>query len=129
MSSPRELTTWPRCTDNHERCDAFAAAGECKRNPTWMLSTCALSCAVCGAEVRAQLAAMLSPVALHGEAARAVVGADHPLRDASALPRFLRERHSLTARALEALLKAMAALAAAKAPNAAEADGTDGRDL
>ena len=54
------------CVDGHESCSMFAAKGECLRNPSWMMSTCARSCGTCRATRRPQLRALLGTVARHG---------------------------------------------------------------
>lgn len=62
MSAPREVAKFfPRsatnvrraiermvCADSHAHCSSWAAAGECKTNLDFMLTTCRLSCAMCG---------------------------------------------------------------------------------
>ena len=35
------------CIDGDERCKDWAALGECKNNPSYMLTTCRLACKVC----------------------------------------------------------------------------------
>jgi len=35
------------CEDRHERCVGFADAGECTKNPGWMIVNCPRSCAAC----------------------------------------------------------------------------------
>ncbi|KFD57816.1 hypothetical protein M513_01486 [Trichuris suis] len=39
------------CLDNHEKCSLWASAGECERNPFWMLPNCQKSCYSCGMTV------------------------------------------------------------------------------
>ncbi|XP_015770208.1 PREDICTED: peroxidase skpo-1-like [Acropora digitifera] len=35
------------CEDHHPRCGNWAAKGECKKNPKWMLKHCKVSCGKC----------------------------------------------------------------------------------
>jgi hypothetical protein len=37
------------CKDGSDRCSAWASAGECQENPSWMLTNCKLSCGKCQA--------------------------------------------------------------------------------
>eukprot|EP01062_Namystynia_karyoxenos_P044421 TRINITY_DN32720_c0_g1_i1.p2 TRINITY_DN32720_c0_g1~~TRINITY_DN32720_c0_g1_i1.p2 ORF type:complete len:317 (+),score=61.04 TRINITY_DN32720_c0_g1_i1:69-1019(+) len=45
------------CADSNTLCGAWAAAGECGRNPGYMLGSCALSCGACAGAARAEHAA------------------------------------------------------------------------
>lgn len=38
----------PACEDESEHCAAWAAAGECSRNPSYMHAACRAACALCG---------------------------------------------------------------------------------
>ncbi|XP_042894037.1 putative tyrosinase-like protein tyr-3 [Penaeus japonicus] len=38
------------CSDSHKHCGTWAAAGECERNPDWMVNNCQKSCKTCGKE-------------------------------------------------------------------------------
>lgn len=35
------------CVDGNDRCEMWAVAGECEKNPTYMVNTCPLSCKKC----------------------------------------------------------------------------------
>ncbi|XP_071845082.1 zinc metalloproteinase nas-15-like [Apostichopus japonicus] len=39
--------TNPDCEETHPNCSAWAARGECSRNPAWMLPNCPVSCQQC----------------------------------------------------------------------------------
>lgn len=43
------IPTESGCVDDHSSCTAFAAKGECAKNPSWMLSNCRKSCGTCKA--------------------------------------------------------------------------------
>lgn len=36
------------CADDHEKCEEWAETGECEANPLYMLSSCKMSCMICG---------------------------------------------------------------------------------
>ena len=36
------------CSDKHPECKEWAASGECRANPDWMLVNCQESCGLCG---------------------------------------------------------------------------------
>jgi prolyl 4-hydroxylase len=40
------------CADSNDRCEVWAAAGECDSNPSYMHSTCPLSCGKCSPEAK-----------------------------------------------------------------------------
>ena len=45
--TPRPSAPVPSCEDGNESCEAWATAGECEVNPTFMLTNCARSCNTC----------------------------------------------------------------------------------
>ena len=45
------------CIDGDERCTAWAAEGECKKNPGYMLTSCRLSCHSCDPSSKEEAAA------------------------------------------------------------------------
>ena len=47
LPPPRVLEGWPTCSDSTAGCAGWAAAGECQKNPGFMLSSCAHSCDRC----------------------------------------------------------------------------------
>lgn len=40
------------CLDMDEECIIWASVGECKKNPTWMMPNCPVSCGLCGKKVK-----------------------------------------------------------------------------
>ncbi|BDA51130.1 probable prolyl 4-hydroxylase 7 [Coccomyxa sp. Obi] len=46
-SAEQQRAKWGECIDADERCAAWAADGECKKNPSYMMSSCRLSCHTC----------------------------------------------------------------------------------
>ena len=47
------------CIDGDERCVGWAAEGECKKNPGYMLTSCRLSCHSCDPSSKEEAAAAL----------------------------------------------------------------------
>lgn len=49
---------WSVCKDESEHCESWAKAGECKTNPSFMLTNCSWSCNACPDEPRVALDAL-----------------------------------------------------------------------
>ncbi len=46
-TAPSDIST-VECVDNHELCAIWAGNGECRKNPSFMLEFCLISCGLCG---------------------------------------------------------------------------------
>jgi prolyl 4-hydroxylase len=47
LSAAQQRAKWGECIDADEHCGEWAAAGECTKNPAYMLSSCRLACKKC----------------------------------------------------------------------------------
>ena len=72
MPPPRPLDGWPECADTQpSACAAWAASGECERNPGFMRTSCAAACGNC-ADLSGPLVAVQRLPGLGGTVARHV---------------------------------------------------------
>ena len=53
------------CIDANERCSSWAAEGECKKNPGYMLTSCRLSCHSCSPNSKETATAVEVAEAIH----------------------------------------------------------------
>merc|ERR1711924_292650 len=44
---PKAVNAEMKCSDLESDCAAWASAGECEKNPSWMLQHCPVSCSSC----------------------------------------------------------------------------------
>lgn len=50
MGSEYQRAKWGECIDADKRCGGWAAAGECEKNPGYMLTSCRKACNKCTSE-------------------------------------------------------------------------------